>query len=217
MKIPNQRFVDFINLIKKFNKKLQFNIVEVGAHPYGTLTQSFHVLLDYFEGCKITAFEVDKHECKELNDKAKKGITYYPFALGSKNEKRNFYITKHPMCSSLLKPNKKINSLYNNLQFMELKETIEIETVILDEFIEKKKLGKIDFIKIDIQGAELEVFKGSIKTLKETLFINTEVEFLEMYENQPLFSDVSSFLKKNGFMLHKFLPLKWKNFITNGV
>ena len=35
--------------------------------------------------------------------------------------------------------------------------------------------------------------------------IVSEVEFVEQYINQPLFGDVSSFLKKQDFMLHKFL------------
>ena len=63
----------------------------------------------------------------------------------------------------------------------------------------------MDFIKIDIQGAELDVFKGGKKTLEKTLMIVSEVEWIEQYINQPLFGDVSSFLRKEDFMLHKFL------------
>ena len=36
--------------------------------------------------------------------------------------------------------------------------------------------------------------------------IQTEVEFLSMYEGQPLFSEVEIFLRKQGFMLHRFFP-----------
>ena len=65
-------------------------------------------------------------------------------------------------------------------------------------------MGPIDFLKVDIQGAELDVFKGSRETLKEILMIVSEVEFIEQYIDQPLFGDVSSFLKDFDFMFHNF-------------
>ena len=62
-------------------------------------------------------------------------------------------------------------------------------------------------VKIDIQGGELMALSHGKKRLKTTLVIQTEVEFLAMYEGQPLFSDVDIFLRKQGFMLHRFYPL----------
>jgi hypothetical protein len=38
------------------------------------------------------------------------------------------------------------------------------------------------------------------------LLIHTEVEFLPMYVGQPLFSEVESFLRGEGFMFHRFFP-----------
>jgi hypothetical protein len=64
-----------------------------------------------------------------------------------------------------------------------------------------------EFIKIDVQGAELDIFQGGLQALKDVLFIVTEVEFVELYHGQPLFGDVSSFLQKQGFMFHKFTEL----------
>ena len=85
-----------------------------------------------------------------------------------------------------------------------LKEESEIETIDLDTFVSENKIGNVDFLKIDVQGAELDIFKGASKTLKNSLFIISEVEFLKIYENQPLFGDVSNFLSDNDFMFHKF-------------
>ncbi len=61
-------------------------------------------------------------------------------------------------------------------------------------------------VKIDIQGGELMALSHAKKRLKSTLVIQTEVEFMPMYEGQPLFSDVDIFLRKHGFMLHRFYP-----------
>ena len=61
-----------------------------------------------------------------------------------------------------------------------------------------------DFIKIDIQGAELMAFKGGVERLKGVSVIHTEVSFLPMYVGQPLFAKVEQFLRLHGFMLHRF-------------
>ena len=74
-------------------------------------------------------------------------------------------------------------------------------------------LPVIDFIKLDTQGAELDILIGSEKTLTQVLGIECEVSFIEQYKNQPVFSDVDKFLRSNGFEFHSFLgygsrPLK---------
>ena len=200
-----KKLENFFKIVKKFDKNLKFKVVEIGAHPYGEFNESFHVLLDHFTGSRIYAFEVDKEECEKLNKSCKKGMKFFPIALGEKKETRKFYETYMPVCSSLYEPKQKFLELYNNLNIAYLKNTTEIETISLDDFSNNHDLGRIDFIKIDIQGAELDVFKGGKNTLDKTLMIVSEVEFVEQYIDQPLFGDVSSFLKQQDFMLHKFL------------
>ena len=200
-----KKLESFFEIIKKFDKNLKFKILEVGAHPYGEFNESFHILLDHFPGSEIYAFEVDKEECEKLNKSCKKGMKFFPIALGKKRETRKFYETYMPVCSSLYKPKQKFLELYNNLNIAYLKNTTEIDTISVDEFSKSHNLEYVDFIKIDIQGAELDVFKGGVKTLEKTLMIVSEVEWVEQYIDQPLFGDVSSFLKKQDFMLHKFL------------
>ena len=201
------RLLNFFKLIKKFDESLKFQIVEIGANPYGNFNERFHKLLDYFPNSKIYAFDVDKNECEKLNNLCKKGMKFFPFVLGEKKEKRKFYQTNHPMCSSLYEPNEKLIKLYNNFNVAYLKNVIDIETISLDDFLEDQKINTLDFIKIDIQGAELDVFHGAVKCLKSVLMVVSEVEFISHYINQPLFGDVCSFLDKNNLMFHKFLGL----------
>ncbi|MBI3778768.1 MAG: FkbM family methyltransferase [Gammaproteobacteria bacterium] len=92
-----------------------------------------------------------------------------------------------------------------------LKETITIKTVSLDHFIAVNHIPAVDFIKIDIQGAELDVFQGGVSALKNVLAIMTEVEFFPLYENQPLFGDVYEFLVKSDFIFHKFMSLSGRS------
>ncbi len=200
-----KKLESFFEVIKKFDKNLTFKILEIGAHPYGEFNEGFHILLDHFPGSEIYAFEVDKEECEKLNKSCKNGMKFFPIALGEKRETRKFYETYMPVCSSLYEPKQKFLELYNNLNVAYLKNTTEIDTISVDEFSKNHNLEYVDFIKIDIQGAELDVFKGGVKTLEKTLMIVSEVEWVEQYIDQPLFGDVSSFLKDQDFMVHKFL------------
>jgi len=59
---------------------------------------------------------------------------------------------------------------------------------------------------MDIQGAEQMVLKNAKKRLKDMLVMQLEVEFLPMYVDQPLFGDLDVFLRKQGFVFHKFFP-----------
>lgn len=193
------------NVIKEADNNLVFNILEIGARPIGDTVEPFYPILDLFPKSTITAFEVDAELCEQLNDKAEPGLKYHPVALGRSEESRLFYQTKHPMCSSLYKPNEAVNDIYNNMQVAKLDSVSSIETVSLDYFANANHIESADFIKIDIQGAELDVFQGGTNTLSEVVFIVSEVEFIPLYIDQPLFGDVSSFLAENGFMFHKFL------------
>ncbi len=195
-----------IRIISETVKSLRFTILEIGALPLGE-NEGFHFLLEAFPGSRIIAFEVDDGLCENLNKKAQAGLQYYPIALGRTEEKRHFYQTMHPMCSSLYMPNEKLLDRYNNLEVARLKSIDTMNTVSLDYFVSNHDIGSIDFIKIDIQGAELEVFEGGATSLKDTLGIVSEVEFVPLYENQPLFGDVCAFLAKQGIVFHKFLGM----------
>jgi len=65
----------------------------------------------------------------------------------------------------------------------------------------------MDYLKIDVQGGELLVFQNATRLLEDCCVIHTEVEFLPMYVDQPLFSEVEIFLRQQGFMFHRFEPL----------
>jgi len=186
-------------------QKLNFMIANIGCRPIGGGPEPFESILEYFSGSQIIGFETDKELCEKLNKESSNSYKFFYQALGQKNEKRKFYNTIDPMCSSLYEPNDKLLEKYQNLQMSKLKNISEIDTVSLDNFCLKNQIEKIDLIKIDIQGGELDVFKGAEKILKDTLFIVSEAEFLPLYINQPLFGDIHNFLIKKDFMFNKFL------------
>ena len=106
---------NFLELIFNIDKNISFTIADIGAHPYKQSEEPFHILIDFFPNSKIYAFDIDKQQLENLNKSAKKGIRYFSHALGKKNEKRKFYITENPGCSSLYKPNENLMKLTTNL------------------------------------------------------------------------------------------------------
>ncbi len=195
------------DLVLEQDDSVTFTILEIGAVPLEGAPEPFHQLLDFFPGSQIIAFEVDEELCESLNKTSKLGIKYFPSALGRAEETRTFYETRHPMCCSLYKPNERLISLYNNFEVAYLKSIGSIQTVSLDYFVQQNNIQSVDFIKIDIQGAELDVFQGGHNILKQIVAMVCEVEFIPHYIDQPLFGDVCAFLNKEDIMFHKFLGL----------
>jgi FkbM family methyltransferase len=196
-----------VDIVKNSNIDINFILIEVGAVQLSTEKEPFYQLLDHFPSSNIFGFEIDEEICSKMNLSARDGVKYYPHALGEFNENRQLYVTNHPMCSSLYKPNEDLISLYQNFEVAYLKSETTVETITLDNFVSENNIGPIDFIKIDVQGAELDIFKGGKKALGDVLKIVCEVEFIHHYENQPLFGDVCSFLNDYDFMFNKFLGL----------
>jgi len=83
--------------------------------------------------------------------------------------------------------------------------TSEVETNRLNGLQHLPGLEDVDAIFIDIQGAELETLRNATSVLKNVVLVQTEVEFLELYIDQPLFADVDIFMRESGFMFHTLI------------
>lgn len=67
--------------------------------------------------------------------------------------------------------------------------------------------GTRTLLKIDVQGNELDVLQGAERTLAVTEVVFVEVSLVVLYENQPLFRDVWSYLEERGFLLWSIKPM----------
>ena len=186
---------------------LRFTMLDIGALPFSGVDEPYRRLLDVFPGSQIVAFELDAGLCRALNAKLPPSVRYHAVALGRAEETRPLYHTVSAMCTSLYRPNEALLRRYHNLDDAMLRSIGSVETMSLDRFAADHGVLDVDFVKIDVQGGELDVFEGGTRTLRDVAAIVTEVEFVPLYIDQPLFGDVSRFLSKQGFMFHKFLDL----------
>jgi FkbM family methyltransferase len=80
---------------------------------------------------------------------------------------------------------------------------IELNTTTLDHLVYKgSELPPPDYLSIDTQGSEMSILEGSEKILSSTvLVVQLEVEFHQLYKEQPLFGDISKLLDSFNFNL----------------
>lgn len=175
-------------------------VVDVGASflevpPYQPLVDS--------KIAHVIGFEPDKKEVEKLRNIYGETHSFFPHFVGN-GEDGTFHETTWVATGSLYPPKPSVLDKFQMLgEVTKLVAKHPVKTVALDDIPE---IEDVDYIKIDIQGAELQAFDGAKKALASSVIIHTEVEFIEMYEGQPLFSDVDHYLRARGFHFVKFLP-----------
>jgi FkbM family methyltransferase len=125
-----------------------------------------------------------------------KGIAKFYVSSGQPEYKQDFQNWNYGNKSSSLLPPDKHLEVFPWLQF---KYEINIETTTLKKICNDYKFTTIDFIHMDVQGAELKVLKGAESLIKKVRLIWLEVEAIELYENQPLKRDIEEFMRTNRF------------------
>lgn len=88
-----------------------------------------------------------------------------------------------------------------------VQKSITVGAVTLQDFFRKNKIESVDLLWMDIQGAELLALRGTGTDLSKIKLIHLEVEFFEIYKDQPLFGDIRSFFRQNDFAFFCFTQL----------
>jgi len=150
---------------------------------------------------RVTGFEPDLRGCVQLNHDYGRPHRFFPQFIGN-GERAKFYETNTPFTGSLYPPNQPLLASFTDLaEVTALQRVHEVTTVRLDDVAD---IEDVDLIKIDIQGGELNAFRGAEKTLAAAVVIQTEAEFVELYQGQPLFADIDAHLRSRGFWFHDF-------------
>lgn len=148
---------------------------------------------------EVKAFEPFNPEIRVVGDEGFKSLEIFPYAIGAQDvNEAPFYITKKSACSSLLKPLdfRESSSLSDKFNIVK---TINVPVRRLDSLFE----SGFDLLKIDAQGAGIEVLKGARNVLRTTKVVVVELEFVPLYKDQHLYHEGVSYMNSVGFKLHK--------------
>ncbi len=195
---------DIVSLLDRLPPRLK--IIDVGAMDIGS--PPYAPLLE-LPGATVIGFEPNPEECEKLNAKGVRSHSYVPHFVGD-GSRRTFHWCSWAATSSLYPPNRPVLERFTDLpDLVEVKETSEVQTTRLDDIPECRAA---DFVKIDVQGATLDVLRGGPETISRALVVQCEVEFIPIYEGEPLFAEVDQEMRRLGFLFHQFTGLATRTF-----
>ena len=129
-------------------------------------------------GATLVGFDADSDECARLNAAAiSTQERYEPIALSDSEGTATLYLTADPQSASLYPPNLDAVRRHPELARHEPHGTVTVATTTLDRWAESAHAAPIDILKIDVQGAELNVLRGAQASLPAVRALELEVEF----------------------------------------
>eukprot|EP00392_Amoebophrya_sp_AT5.2_P001998 g2003.t1 len=151
--------------------------------------------------CHVIGFDPN-----EAYRKSYPNMILFPHFVGD-GTRRVFYETQNGLSGSLLEPNVDVVSKYDQLEEA-YKVVVQqyVPTVRLDDILRPNGYD-VDFLKVDVQGAELLVLQGAAETLESVVVVDVEVHFQPLYVDMPLFADIDRFLRDRGFVFHRISDL----------
>ena len=114
--------------------------------------------------CHAIGFEPDERECERLRKRYhdRPGVEIVAHALGREAGPATLYVTREPACSSLYQPLDNVIDRHPRLEPHRRAKSQQIELVTLDDWCHRSGVERIDAIKVDTQGSELDVLRGAV-------------------------------------------------------
>ncbi len=194
------------NLYTKFIREKEFNtVLDLGCQKGYFVTGLLSSGANFKKAICVDPLLVNLNVFKEnisLNKQLyKKGRKVFlePSAVFSKNGKKTFYVTSNSVSHSLKDPSK-LDKVINKL---------EVKTITIKSLFKKYQLNKIDLVKIDIEGAEFDLFRS-----KEIgILLNTKYLVMEIHPDRKCNpSEIVKILESFGFNI-KYPNPAYKNLI----
>jgi FkbM family methyltransferase len=175
-------------IMRVFQPNKGETVIDVGAHiGLYTLSAAKKVGLHG----TVISFEPDPRNFSLLKKNIKtnrfKGITIFNAALDKQDSSKILYLSADPLFTSMTPS-------------AHAKERIEVQTLTLDHVAEKLNLTHVDWIKIDVEGNEMNVLEGGKRTFDNL------VEHVIIETTNP---EVIHFLSERGFSIHKLCGINY--------
>jgi FkbM family methyltransferase len=161
--------------------------IDVGAY-HGEWTKMFKRI---FPSAKVLMFEAQKEKVPELKRICERfpGTVSYEIALLGAKDGAEVDFVQMETGSSVFEE----SSPYARKR---LKKTLITLDALLAAY---KDFQQLDFLKLDVQGYELEILKGASALLKHTEFVLMETSFIPINKGCPLILEVLTFMDSMGF------------------
>ena len=177
-------------------------IADIGAAFLGE-TPPYQPLLDSGVG-RLFAFEPDARHVESLRQRLGGTATVIAQAVGDGRE-HTLHVCDHGW-SSILEPDPAALAFFNS--FTALGRVLSKQTVQTSRLDDIAELPPPDFLKMDVQGAELMVLQNGRAKLAHCVAVQLETSFVTLYKGQPPFGAVDLEMRALGFIPHRFVDVK---------
>lgn len=188
-------------LLGRIGADLEMTCLDVGARRGFT-----DDLLPIARAVDAVGFEPDAEECERLNadaarrDHTWKGLRFVPVALGHSTGTEVLNVCRRRGCSSILDAKIDVAERFGRGDYYHVDDTIHVPTITLDDAARRHSFESAAYLKIDIEGYELEVLRSASRLLSSALLaIRSEVWFLGLRSGQPFYADIDGLLRSYGF------------------
>ncbi len=179
----------------KYLKEWRFqpaSVIDVGAY-HGEWTKMFKSI---FPNSKVLMIEGQNSKSSILQEVCSsfKGDVVFEIALLGAKDGEKVSFMEMETGSSVLEESSPYNRNY-----------VEKELTTLDSLLERyPEFRKLDFLKLDVQGYEINVLQGASNLLELTEFVLMETSLIPINKGCPLISDVIKFMTEKNFRLLDF-------------
>lgn len=142
-----------------------------------------------------------------------RSVRYYPWALAGEDGTADLHVTRAPGAASLLEPNlERLSEITWKDGFVEpdysaifaVERVIQIPTRTLDALGAEANVSHVDYLKLDVEGAEYDVLAGGRALLSTVGVVRCEVSFIPFHLGERVFSEVDLLLREKGFDLLRY-------------
>lgn len=179
-------FIQMLNRLKSRGVSPN-GFLDVGAH-FGETNQ---LIRSVYPNKRVVSFEANQHCEMELRAR---GCEYVMCLLGKETkEHANLFLNPDNPTSTGVSIYREKTDFFKNAT------TIDIPMFRLDDIVPVE--ANMDFLKMDVQGAEIDVMEGSTKLMPTIKWVYLEVSFVNLNEGAPLFDDVYIYLRNLGYRI----------------
>ena len=203
------------NIYEIFNASQPISLLDIGAA--GDIEPRWEVVSKYVNYIGI---EPDSRSRASLQKKHKfNNYQILDSFAWNKEENIQFNLCRKEQVSSAYEPNKQFINRFSDPRRFDVLKKLNIEA---EPLFKEEKLVALDFVKLDIQGAEKNALEGLGDFVDEALGFEIEVEFQDIYVDQPKFGEINNLLIKKNFEFIDLTSLfRWtrnehKSFRTGG-
>jgi FkbM family methyltransferase len=192
------RYIDCFETIDVLLKFIQPKcLCDIGANA-GNWTYVLSQMSPTLE--HVVFFEPQSQYQEKLQSLPLPGVTKVVYQCGLGEREDKLLIKGGTSSASFLDPEKQ-NKYFPNSISQNQQDQEEVEIRILDAIYASDDLPIPDVIKLDVQGFELEVLKGSMNLLKKSKYLVIELSFRQFYREQPYLWEIIKLLEENKYIM----------------